>query len=692
MRARTSHIARQRRVTIGAIVFALAGAMVFAGGPSAGQAAQPSPPFTQCPPVGRDTSCGILIVVNADNSTSVLVDKSQGPFDGNDDTLIGVLNNSASPLSTLPISSGTAAFDFDGDGLCNQSPRPSGCPFGPTRYEGPGTSFSNVSADKKSGVVSFANPVPSGGSAYFSLEAAITQVPPNTITPGQPNTGGVNYLALGDSFSSGEGNDPFSAGTDNPFRNDSSKDGCHRSLAGAYPEFLKGDLTAGSSFGFVACSGAKTSAFSQSYKNEPAQFDTITAPTNLMTLTVGGDDIGFAPILIYCVVVNVSRPCRNFFQPLGPNGPDIISNNIRALYPRLLSVLQRLAAHGGSTYFLGYPQLIPASPSPEQGRCLAVFLNPSDWPYLREKASELNNVLARAASAAGVHYVDVEQAFESDPSANHELCSGGSAFSSATGAWVHAPQVPIYRSFHPTVDGQREFYRLLSARRPLSLRPNPAPVATAPPPQPAAGSTLAMGIGSAALTLSGADRVVHVIADGFDRGARVLLRRHSDPVDLPPATADSNGVVDQTFDLPRDIGVGWHMIEARGQDPDGNDRLVVAPFFIDQQLSTPPGSARVPPPPPPQFPATQVAGGYLTSPALTPFPVLPAVVPAPQLAPAASSTAAAPANNSALSLTGSRSMPLALIGAFALWLGAFLLALRPATVGPRRRRFGVTRP
>lgn len=145
--------------------------------------AQISPPFTQCPPIGADTSCGILIVVT-DQSVNVYNDPSQGPFDTEDDTLIGVENDSSGTLFSLPLSSTEDIFGFDGDGICGLStvtgkpyvPGPPACPYGPYGYEGPNTSFSDISSDKTSGVVNFPAGLAPGESTYFSLEEAIQTV------------------------------------------------------------------------------------------------------------------------------------------------------------------------------------------------------------------------------------------------------------------------------------------------------------------------------------------------------------------------------------------------------------------------------------------------------------------------------------------------------------------------------------
>ncbi len=163
-------------------------------------ASSPIPPFTQCPAVGASPSCAVLVVFNADGTTSILTDPRVGPFDRVEDTLVGVQNNSGTTVPNMRIS-GNDIFGFDGNGICSgrSSPVPAGCPFGPTRYEGPNTSFSVV--DRSHGIVIFTNGLASGTSTYFSLQGALTAASikilrttkltytgPTLIAQGQPAT------------------------------------------------------------------------------------------------------------------------------------------------------------------------------------------------------------------------------------------------------------------------------------------------------------------------------------------------------------------------------------------------------------------------------------------------------------------------------------------------------------------------
>ena len=102
-------------------------------------ASAPAAPFTQCPAIGSSPSCEILLVVNADNTVSVVGDPPVGTFDGSDDTLVGIVNDSAAAVKAVTVSGpGSDLSGFDQDGICSGDygtwTGSSGCPYGPTGY------------------------------------------------------------------------------------------------------------------------------------------------------------------------------------------------------------------------------------------------------------------------------------------------------------------------------------------------------------------------------------------------------------------------------------------------------------------------------------------------------------------------------------------------------------------------------
>ena len=90
---------KSRHAGAAVVVLCAVAALAFAG-PAAASA--PTPPFTQCPAIGFDTSCAILIVVEPNGSFVPYADPTQGPFDGIEDTLIGVQNESSLPSPASP--------------------------------------------------------------------------------------------------------------------------------------------------------------------------------------------------------------------------------------------------------------------------------------------------------------------------------------------------------------------------------------------------------------------------------------------------------------------------------------------------------------------------------------------------------------------------------------------------------------
>ena len=168
-----------------------------------GTAAAPTPtaPFTQCPAVGFNTSCSLLVNVTGggttvlqDTGATTAADPVPGTYDGSDDTLVGIINNSTAPLSQITLSSATEPiFGFDGDGICENPNATSGLPgltgsdcnsTDTTGYGGPNSYFTNISADQMSGTVNFITPLAPGGSTYFSLEEQLSAADVTPVTVG----------------------------------------------------------------------------------------------------------------------------------------------------------------------------------------------------------------------------------------------------------------------------------------------------------------------------------------------------------------------------------------------------------------------------------------------------------------------------------------------------------------------------
>jgi hypothetical protein len=156
---------------------------------------------------GADT-CGVLITVNSvdglGNATAVtLTPKGNGnPYDGTEDTIVGIQNNSSGNLSAITLSATAPIFGFDQDGPCdpfyNAHPYSWCTTAGFSGYEGPDNTFTNISADFTRGTVKFTSAVGSGGSTWFALEGtpnSLVAVTPTITAPPVPVTAGNDTTA-----------------------------------------------------------------------------------------------------------------------------------------------------------------------------------------------------------------------------------------------------------------------------------------------------------------------------------------------------------------------------------------------------------------------------------------------------------------------------------------------------------------
>lgn len=158
-------------------------------------------------PDPTNTGCNVLITIAANGTASVSIPDSS-PYDGSEDTLIGVKNNSASTVASLSLT-GSDIFGFDGDGICTftfvgssycTTAQKAGTD--PQDYQGPTSTFTVTNAN--TGSVNFSPAIAAnGGTSYFSLEGVPTVSLAVTVTPGSGSTsatplpGSLVLLGLG---------------------------------------------------------------------------------------------------------------------------------------------------------------------------------------------------------------------------------------------------------------------------------------------------------------------------------------------------------------------------------------------------------------------------------------------------------------------------------------------------------------
>ncbi|MEZ0069359.1 lysophospholipase L1-like esterase [Streptacidiphilus sp. MAP12-20] len=217
---------------------------------------------------------------------------------------------------------------------------------------------------------------------------------------------GLNYVALGDSYSAGSGVLPvdFSAPLE-----------CARSTAN-YPHDLA--ASTGAQLTDVTCGGAQTKDFAGSqYPGVAPQLNALSDSTDLVTLTIGGNDNNtFISAILACgsagvVTLGFGHPCESLY---GSTFDDQIDNNT---YPALVAALNAVKAKAPNARvaIIGYPWIVP---SQAVWGCFAKMpIASGDIPYLRELEGHLNAAVQRAADATGATFVDMAAASD-----GHDAC------------------------------------------------------------------------------------------------------------------------------------------------------------------------------------------------------------------------------------------------------------------------------
>lgn len=250
------------------------------------------------------------------------------------------------------------------------------------------------------------------------------------------------YVSIGDSFVSGA---LVAGDLGKPYR-------CLRS-SNNYPGITSRAGIGTTRFIDNSCSGAKTADIFNPKDLDggevnPPQITGVDARTRVVTLSMGGNDIGFSSIVTDCLELNpFGSLCRD--QYVTPAG-DELRQRIAALRPKLEPAVQeiRRRAPQAKVFVVGYPGIFP-----ETGDgCWPRFpILPADVAYLRGINKELNAMLRTIAQANGATYVDMYT-----PSIGHDSCSSS--------RWVEGllPSSSGLSPVHPNAAGHRGMANVLT--------------------------------------------------------------------------------------------------------------------------------------------------------------------------------------------------------------------------------------
>lgn len=308
--------------------------------------------------------------------------------------------------------------------------------------------------------------VPGLGAGHHRATITATLTDGRTVTAFRPFrvADHISYVALGDSYASGEGIPPYLQGPQDNL--------CHRST-GSWPGMVSlADSTAPLSqrrdaeFQFLACSGARIvnldttpqpkQMWSGGRPEIPLQLDLLKRDADLVTLSIGGNDLGFAPIVTHCFTTLV---CQDHGFITTASGTHVslddwtairlalIGNELTGSYQAIRSRVSADTAIVVTTY----PRLV-SDWDRAHAACSPLLLSGDERRWLRRQVDTFAEIVHDRARRAGadVHVADVRNDFE-----GHNFCDSDSVIIGPT-LWrlTEVGFSPLSAaSFHPNSRG-----------------------------------------------------------------------------------------------------------------------------------------------------------------------------------------------------------------------------------------------
>ncbi len=283
------------------------------------------------------------------------------------------------------------------------------------------------------------------------------------------------YVALGDSYSAGEGLPPFAPGTAATL--------CDRSMTSAYPAVLDRLLRTAdpqASLTFTACSGALIREVLKPIHRYgipvPPQVSPGVQPSvGLVTLTIGGNNAIFSKVVMTCLVAGNCLKAN--FPPAG-----VSEATVRPIPPGLMetqwgpATIEEIGTEDATLFrtlrhdypnarivVLGYPYLFPTRPAPGipyyPPACASILnrLSAPERTGIRTLQDEFNARTYEEAAVSGIEFVSSVAIWD-----GHEPCGASGQFTNSVKPYLNFPNPVNGGSFHPNVAGQQTLAALVA--------------------------------------------------------------------------------------------------------------------------------------------------------------------------------------------------------------------------------------
>ncbi len=418
----------------------------------------------------------------------------------------------------------------------------------------------------------------------------------------------IEYLALGDSYASGEG-DIESTVSDASYYlpGTEANNECHVSSR-SYPFLLREQLNlTAERMQTVACSGARVLpdyiGTPNTYKGQGNRVNSLNAPeldlrrtqalarfkpgivTQLefvkkyqpksITLMGGGNDVGFANILQYCASptwqgVFINDTCGYAIE--GSALREMLGQSIQSQYQYTLTLLRmiRQASPNTSVYVIGYPSFISED---EAAVCLnSAALNDDERTMINQGVTAMNEMLQAAATSMGVKYIDIQDAL-----VGGRLCEGSEYVTGIIDIGIDKIINENTReSFHPNALGHNKIAgRIIANNFQVSAGQN-GPILVEPvefdaltqfgADQPR--TTLQQSIIPSQIVVQSTQEL-HLPANSLAPGSMATLTMHSQPTQIGEIAVNNDGSLDGSITLTSEVTPGKHVLILDGVSSSG---------------------------------------------------------------------------------------------------------------------------
>lgn len=420
----------------------------------------------------------------------------------------------------------------------------------------------------------------------------------------------LEYLAMGDSYSSGEGDiEKTSGGVDYYTPITDIEGGCHISTR-SYP-FLLRDYWGISedSMQSVACSGARV-VFDYDHpldgyagqgnrldkynftQNELVQHQQLSLekfiPGNvpqlefvkeyqpkIITLTGGGNDVGFADIMQYCA--STFETC-GFANDVGMS--KMLDDAIDGQYAynsRLINDVKS-DSPGSKIYIIGYPIFL--ADGDHICGANSALLDGKEIVRINTAVSRMNSMLARVAGDTGVMFVDIERSLDGG-----RICEGSEYVTGAFDAYFKTGDVKN-GIFHPNALGHQKMAQAIEAE----VGSNPydgSPRAIKSDWTSSLSdyiNTIFQNFVPTGLVSTQDGISIQSDPHSFEAGTSVRVSIHSDEVYAGSYVTNNDGALAVSIPVPDGLPLGYHLITLRGVSPSGEPVTYVQFVTINSDI------------------------------------------------------------------------------------------------------------